>query len=289
MHAEKKRYADNHWLRSHDPESALLAYMDQQSKVYSRVKNAFIRELVGNIHGKRFLDYGCGAGIFTVYAALNGAALVLGIDAEQGALSTARHFAHREGVGRVCRFIASDSFPEFTPETRFDVVLMKDVLEHVPRDQDLLNTAATVLAPGGILVISTQNALSLNYLIEGTYHRALRGDKSWYGWDPTHLRFYTPFSLENKLRKAGLGCVAWRSVYLVPYKLPPFPGSGRQFFRIDPLAWIDRTLGRVFPYSRLGWNIIVRAEASRLLTRPSPVSHPVMALRLQADYPESSI
>jgi 2-polyprenyl-6-hydroxyphenyl methylase/3-demethylubiquinone-9 3-methyltransferase len=170
----------------------------------------------------------------------------------------------------------------FTPQTGFDVVLIKDVLEHVAQDQVLLNKVADVLAPGGILVISTQNSLSLNYLIEGTYHRVLRRDKGWYGWDPTHVRFYTPFSLEARLRKAGLTCAAWRSAYLVPYKLPPFPGSGRQFLRIDPLAWIDRTLGRVFPYSRLGWNIIVRAEASRLGRQWPPAILPLP----ETGYPE---
>ena len=261
--------------------------MDQQSKVYSQVKNAFIRELLGELHGKRFLDYGCGAGIFSVYAALSGADFVLGVDAEQASLSTARYYAEREGMSCVCRFVSSDSLPSFTPQTVFDVVLMKDVLEHVAQDQALLDGIAEVLAPGGTLVISTQNSLSLNYLIEGTYRRILRRDKNWYGWDPTHVRFYTPFSLEAKLRKAGLTCAAWMSVYLVPYKLPAFPGSGRQFLRIDSLAWIDRTLGWMFPYSRMGWNIIVKAEGSRLVRSREWLRRPIFPFDLQAGYPET--
>ena len=51
--------------------------MDQQSKAYSRVKNAYIRDLIGNLSGKRFLDYGCGAGMFVVHAASSGAAEVV--------------------------------------------------------------------------------------------------------------------------------------------------------------------------------------------------------------------
>jgi 2-polyprenyl-6-hydroxyphenyl methylase/3-demethylubiquinone-9 3-methyltransferase len=286
MTQQRRRYADDHWLRSHDPESALHAYKEQQNTAYSRVKNAFIRELLGDLHGRRFLDFGCGAGMFAVYAATQGASLVLGVDAEQNVLATARYFADQEGVGRECRFLCAETFPSFDPGVRFDVILMKDVLEHVVEDQALLDAGTAVMAPGGVMVISTQNAMSLNYLIEGTYHRVLRRDKDWYGWDPTHLRFYTPFSLENKLRKAGLTSVAWRSVYLVPYKLPSFPGSGRQFLRIDPLARIDRTLGAVFPYNRLGWNIIVKAEASRLVTKPRPFFQEVVPLACPTGYPE---
>jgi 2-polyprenyl-6-hydroxyphenyl methylase/3-demethylubiquinone-9 3-methyltransferase len=121
------------------------------------------------------------------------------------------------------------------------------------------------LTPGGVLVISTQNSLSINYVIQGTYHRVLRGDKKWFGWDETHLRFYTPVGLAKKLRNVGLECEAWRSVYLVPYKIPRIGTAEKKFYRLDALSWIDRTLGGVFPYNRLGWNVIVRARASRLV------------------------
>jgi len=61
------------------------------------------------------------------------------------------------------------------------VVLLKDVLEHVLNDQELLNAAAGVSAPGGRMVLSALNALSLNYVIEGTFHRLFRREKKWCG------------------------------------------------------------------------------------------------------------
>jgi 2-polyprenyl-6-hydroxyphenyl methylase/3-demethylubiquinone-9 3-methyltransferase len=143
---------------------------------------------------------------------------------------------------------------------------MKDVMEHVPNDRALLEDVAEAVAPGGLLVISTQNSFSLNYLVQGTYHRIIQGDENWYGWDPTHVRFYTPMSLKRKLKEAGFKSVAWRSAYIIPYKLPGLPWTGKEFFRIDSLSWIDRTLGRVSPYNRLGWNIMVKARASRTVS-----------------------
>jgi len=270
MNEKGTRYPDDHWLRSEDPEGALRAYMDQQSKAYSKIKNKFVQDFLGDLRGLRFLDYGCGGGMFAVHAAKSGALDVVGVDAEQAVLHTAAYFAEQEQVGHLCRFVRADHFPE-TLGPRFDVVLIKDVLEHVPDDEDLLRAARKALVPGGRLVLSTQNALSLNYLIEGTYQRLVRKNSAWYGWDPTHLRFYTPTSLDRKLKRAGFKSTGWRSVYLVPYKLPACRLSRKQFLRLDPLRWVDRALGGLFPYNRLGWNIIVRATVSPLVREKRPL------------------
>jgi 2-polyprenyl-6-hydroxyphenyl methylase / 3-demethylubiquinone-9 3-methyltransferase len=255
----RKRYAEDHWIRSTNHEKAMQAYLEQQSKAYSRIKNAFIIELLGNIHHKRFLDYGCGPGMFLGYAAKAGASLAVGTDIEEAVLSTARYFTEKQGIAGSCTFLVSDQFPSFSTEARFDAILLKDVIEHVEDDQSLLNAAAKAIAQDGIIVVSTQNALSLNYLIEGTYQRIIRGTQDWYGWDPTHLRFYTPQKLKKKLQLAGLRCIAWRSIYLIPHKIPVPLASGRQFYRLESLTRLDSLLGRFFPWNRLGWNIIVKA------------------------------
>lgn len=275
MESGRKHYSETHWLRSEDTHRALEAYIEQQSKAYSRVKNAFVAELLGDLSGKRFLDYGCGGGMFAVHAAKHGALDVVGVDALDTALSTAAYFARREGVGHRCVFIRSDEFPVLGLRPKFDVILMKDVIEHVPDDQGLLEAAAEALVPGGLLVVSTQSSFSLNYLIQGTYRRHICGEKDWCGWDDTHLRFYTPMVLKRKLKNAGLQTESWRSAYLVPYKLPRPSGSTRQFLRLDALSWLDRALGWVFPYNRLGWSLIVSARSSRLVTRRSPFSSPL--------------
>ncbi len=278
MQRQRKRYSEEHWLRSSDSEQVLAAYIEQQGKAYSRVKNAYVKELLGDLRGKRFLDYGCGAGMFTVHAAHLGALEVVGVDAEGSALAAAKYFAEREGGDTVCSFVRSDRFPVLGKRPRFDVILMKDIIEHVQDDQALLYAAAEAIVPGGLLVVGTQNSMSLNYLIQGTYRRHVLGEKDWFGWDETHLRFYTPMSLTKKLARAGFTSDGWRSVYLIPYKLPGVPGSGKKFLRIDLLSWIDKTLGSVFPYNRLGWNMIVRARASTIVPQRMPLPTPVEAV-----------
>jgi 2-polyprenyl-6-hydroxyphenyl methylase / 3-demethylubiquinone-9 3-methyltransferase len=269
MTADRKHYPADHWLKSADVEKALKAYLDQQSKVYSRIKNSYVQDLAGDLRGKRVLDYGCGGGMFVVSAALAGASEVWAVDAEKTVLDTARHFAQIKDVEPSCRFVVSPCFPALPSSIRFDVIVMKDVLEHVPDDRGLLEAAAGSLVPGGKLVVSTQNALSLNYLLEGGYEKLVLGNRAWCGWDSTHLRFYTPMNLANKLHNAGFVCDLWRSVYIVPYKFRLPRGAKKQFLRVDGLGWIDRLLGRVFPYNRLGWNIMVRACTRHCATGPS--------------------
>jgi 2-polyprenyl-6-hydroxyphenyl methylase / 3-demethylubiquinone-9 3-methyltransferase len=272
---ERKSYPEHHWLKNTDPAKVLEFYMDQQNKTYSKIKNGFIRELAGNLHGKRVLDYGCGAGLFTAYAASQGAKAVVCVDAEETALGAARLLADRYGVSSSCTFIRSESFPLLGQASRFDVVVLKDVIEHVDDDESLIRAAAAVLMPGGRLVISTQNSLSLNYLLEGSYNRLWLGQRDWMGWDSTHVRFYTPMILSRKLRRAGMQRFSWRSVYLIPYKLPSLPGSSKEFLRLDGLALVDRLLGSIFPYNRLGWNIVVRARASSLVPNRVSIARPV--------------
>jgi len=232
------------------------------------VKNGFARELIGDLRGRSFLDYGCGAGLFVVHAAEAGASEVIGVDAEGAVLATARLFAESRGVAGRCRFVEGDRFPAraeggLAGGGLFDVILMKDVLEHVEDDEGLLRQAAAHLRPDGALIVSTQNALSLNYLTQGVYHRHVRGDKAWFGWDETHLRFYSFLSLTKKLQLAGLQPLCWRANYLIPHRFARRTPSGVRICRVECLAKPDRILGGYIPFNRLGWNIIVKAGVRR--------------------------
>ncbi len=55
--------------------------------------------LNGDIGGRRVGDLGCGTGILSIGAALLGACEVIGVDADDAVLSTARENAARAGVG----------------------------------------------------------------------------------------------------------------------------------------------------------------------------------------------
>ena len=255
---ERLRYGSSHWARAGDEHAALDQYLRLGNKVYNRTKFRLFERLAGDVRGKRILDYGGGAGILAIPYARAGAQVVI-VDAEPNALRTAQFYAAREGVSQNVQVICSETFPAALRSQSFDIVFAKDIVEHVEEDDRLLADLAACQRPGARMILSTQNSLSLTYLIEGSYQRYWRGNKRWLGWDKTHVRFYTPASLRRKLRQAGYRPQRWAGVYIVPYDVLSWLFLLRVRIEVPALHHFDLSVGRWFPFNRFGWNVIVAA------------------------------
>jgi hypothetical protein len=78
---------------------------------------------------------------------------------------------------------------------RFGVVTLFHVLEHLPDPRAGVRYAASLLDPGGSLVLQVPNAASFQARLFGI---------RWYGLDvPRHLLNFTPSALERVLRDCG--------------------------------------------------------------------------------------
>ncbi len=109
---------------------------------------------VGLIRGKRVLDFGCGSGDLSFFAADAGAAGVVGIDLSSDLIDRAE--ARRTGVpsGDIIRFareLKTDSIS--LPDASVDVILCFDVLEHIMEYERIIGEWRRVLAPGGRVLI----------------------------------------------------------------------------------------------------------------------------------------
>jgi len=119
------------------------------------LEHADLLALLPDINGRRVLDLGCGAGQLAHYLATTGAAEVVGVDVSERMLALARaKWAHPrvtyrgEAVERVV-----------FPSARFDVVVSSLVFHYVDDYRALVLRIAAWLAPGGVLVYSTEHPI----------------------------------------------------------------------------------------------------------------------------------
>jgi 2-polyprenyl-3-methyl-5-hydroxy-6-metoxy-1,4-benzoquinol methylase len=82
-------------------------------------------------------------------------------------------------------------------ERRFDLILMMNIIEHVPDPRAVLEKAAALLAPGGVIWMKTPNFDSMDA-------RIFR-HQSWGGYHaPRHFILFNRTSMERTARRAGL-------------------------------------------------------------------------------------
>jgi SAM-dependent methyltransferase len=149
----------------------------------------------------RWLDVGFGAGDLLDIAAARGWQ-TFGAEVSRPALARAQARGH----------VVADAFADevFRPGS-FDVVTMIELVEHVPAAAFFLAAAHRLLRPGGLLYLSTPNALSLNRRVLGS------------GWSvvspPDHLVLFSPRALTARVRAAGFAVRTVRCEGLNPAEL----------------------------------------------------------------------
>jgi SAM-dependent methyltransferase len=107
------------------------------------------------VRGARVLDAGCGEGYGTDRLTAI-AAEVTGVDLEEPVIRRAASRYPR------ARFDAANLVSLPYADAAFDAVVSLQVIEHLHSPQDFLAECARVLAPGGVLIISTPNRLTFS-------------------------------------------------------------------------------------------------------------------------------
>ncbi len=142
-------------------------------------------------------------------------------------------------------------------ENKFDVVYMRDVIEHIAEPLSFLREVQRVTKPGGLVFIDTHNVDGWIYKLARERHTVFFGFEH-----PNHL---SPRSLGKALAQAGFAVAQVRYLSLdftlkdiLTYMLMPgfttiYPkptpgflriplGFLRKLFNIRPLGWLDRNL-----------------------------------------------
>ena len=157
------------------------------------------------------LEIGCGPGLM-LQAFRERGWNVLGIERNQAVAERARSSL---GLDIVSAPVAS-----LPPDSRFDLILLFQVLEHLAEPLPLLRDCACRLAPGGRLLINVPNFASWQSRFAGP---------AWMHLDvPRHLIHFTPKTLGGTLERAGLRLAALR------FDSPEH----------DPYGWVESAISR---------------------------------------------
>jgi 2-polyprenyl-6-hydroxyphenyl methylase/3-demethylubiquinone-9 3-methyltransferase len=100
------------------------------------------------------LDLGCGGGLVSAPLARMGAKLTA-IDASAEAIGAARAYADQTGLDIDFQCTTAEALAE--SGAKFQLVTALEIVEHVADVNAFLNAASALVAPGGLLILSTIN------------------------------------------------------------------------------------------------------------------------------------
>ncbi|MEL6727714.1 MAG: bifunctional 2-polyprenyl-6-hydroxyphenol methylase/3-demethylubiquinol 3-O-methyltransferase UbiG [Pseudomonadota bacterium] len=150
--------------------------------------------------GLRFLDIGCGGGLVSEPMTRLGAS-VTAVDASEANIKTAMTHAEQSGLSIDFRAGTVEELIE-AGEPAFDVVLNLEVVEHVADPAQFLKDCASLVKPGGLMIVATLNRTAKAFAL------AIVGAEYVLGWLPkgTHEfeKFLRPGEIETPLTSAGL-------------------------------------------------------------------------------------
>lgn len=214
--------------------------------------------------GMHVLELGCGSGWLALEMARRGAC-VLGVDVADRAIEIARAYAASSGVGGRLAYLVADLNHFRIPAGRYDLVVAKGILHHLPDPADVVDRIHAGLRAGGWLwvsdthsdeALSTAACAGLVLLVlpsHISYHEKLAGLLR-FGWR-------TPARIRASMQAEGLS---------------PFEGAGRQS------AWLRR-IGQRFEVQRRIPHPALTGYLAHQIALPRRLALPLLRLIRRVD------
>ena len=195
-----KYYAES-FYETHSPPDWAEKEASEQSywQIEHSDRLSTFAELLGRPTGK-LLDVGCGGGWLLEYAAARGWD-VLGIEPSR--------FMWERASTRAP--VVLGMFPDVDLKGKgpFDVIHLKQVMEHVAEPEAFLSSVGRAIEPGGVVCVEVPNDFNpLQAAVQATLSKP-----AWWVVYPVHINYFTFDSLEGLLRRTGFEPVRREATY----------------------------------------------------------------------------
>ncbi|MEO1204293.1 MAG: class I SAM-dependent methyltransferase [Pseudomonadota bacterium] len=181
------------------------------------------------------LDIGCGSGGL-LHPAREAGWEVRGMELSE---QTAKNIRDDQGLD----VIVSNFLEYDNPDgDRYDVVVLRHVLEHLPDSKLAMTKIGGLLVDGGLALLEFPNTASVSYGIKRHLkNRGLKNKKYSADWRPGHCNEFCRESFNYLLEETGFELLVWQT-----YSNKDFANA---FYRVVPVASKARTLVRKKPRS----------------------------------------
>ena len=146
-------YDNSHWSKIKDSDAALNKYLNNYKDIYNRINIEKIKDAIPNKSKLKILDYGGGIGFLSAELKRLGHEVTL-VDQSMEALSTAAYYFKKENLN-INILKAEKGY--FDTDNKYDIIIAKDLIEHVIEDKSMFEDLFNYLEDGGKLILTTQN------------------------------------------------------------------------------------------------------------------------------------
>jgi ubiquinone/menaquinone biosynthesis C-methylase UbiE len=206
-----------------------------------RIRAETVKLLAEGLQYRRVLDIGCGDGSISLPLLTPGKTLTL-MDLSENMLSVVRANMPRELAGNVeilsQDFMTASLCPEF-----FDLIICIGVMAHVDSTEEFVEKIATLIKPGGSLILEFTDA----FCLAGRVSRFFRGVKESIAPPRYSVNLLSFDKVSRLVSRHGL-----RLISQFRYGLPPLPGI-MQFLSHETRYEIVRRINGTCRKSRNKW------------------------------------